>query len=42
MPLRVGCHLPVQVFLIWITQESRLKPPSQDLPGGGGGALAPI
>jgi hypothetical protein len=32
MPLHVGYYLAVPVFLIGITRESRVKPPSQDLP----------
>jgi hypothetical protein len=42
MPLHVGWHLAVRVFLLGITWESHMKPPSQDLPGRGGGALDPV
>jgi hypothetical protein len=38
--LHVGWHLAIWVFPIGITQESHVKPPSQDLPKGA--ALAPI
>jgi hypothetical protein len=34
-PLCVDWHLAVWVFLIGIIRESRLKPPGQDLTGGG-------
>jgi hypothetical protein len=40
MPLHVGWHLIVWVFLIGITHESHLKPPGRDLLRGG--ALAPF
>jgi hypothetical protein len=36
LPLRVGWHLAIRVFLIGITWESHLKPPGPDLIGGGG------
>jgi hypothetical protein len=39
LPLRVGWHLAIRVFLIGITWESHLKPPGPDLIGG---ALAPV
>jgi hypothetical protein len=35
-PLRVGWHLAIRVLPIGITWECRLKPPSPDLPRGGG------
>jgi hypothetical protein len=37
MPLRVGWHLVIRVFLIGITQESHLKPLDYDLLAGEGG-----
>jgi hypothetical protein len=36
MPLCVGWHLAVLVFLLGITQERCLKPYGPDLIGGGG------
>jgi hypothetical protein len=41
MLLHVGWHLVGRVFPIRITRESRMKPPNQDFPKGGG-ALAPV
>jgi hypothetical protein len=35
MPLRVGWHRAIRVFLPGITQERCLKPPGLDLTGGG-------
>jgi hypothetical protein len=40
LPLRVGWHQP-SGFSMRIIQERRVKPPDQDLMGGGG-ALAPV
>jgi hypothetical protein len=34
MPLRVGWHLDIRVFLLGITRERHLKPPDPDLIGG--------
>jgi hypothetical protein len=35
MPLHVGWHLVIRVFLLAITRERCLKPPNLDLIGGG-------
>jgi hypothetical protein len=41
MPLCMGWHQALRVFLPWITRERRMKPPGPDLTGGGGG-LTPV